>query len=70
MTTLRWVMGVLAAVLCAGSLIGLAMFIAADDERWIKLARRLRQWAFTLLLFWFNLEIWGRVGYTLIHWNG
>ena len=68
MTIFRWIIGVLAALLAAGSLLSFALFIAFDIEVWLKRARTLRHGVYMALLLWFNVEVWGRVLGTLIHW--
>ena len=68
MTVYRWIIGVLSALLVSGSVISFIFFMAGDDERWIEIARRLRQLATVALLFWFNTEVWGRVVYTIVTW--
>ncbi|MDH5540951.1 MAG: hypothetical protein OEY03_16225 [Rhizobacter sp.] len=68
MTIYRWIIGVLSALLVSGSVISFIFFMAGDDERWIEIARRLRQLATVALLFWFNTEVWGRVVYTIVTW--
>ena len=69
MTTVRWIAGVIAALLAAGSLFGLGMAVAVESRIWSKRARAMRQMLWLIALFWFNLEVWGRVVYTLVHWN-
>jgi hypothetical protein len=66
-TIFRWIIGVLAALLAAGSLLSFALFIAFDIELWLKRARTLRHGVYMALLLWFNVEVWGRVLWTLIH---
>lgn len=68
MTVFRWIMGVLAVGLLSISLLGVVMFMMRDEERWIEMAGQFRRLATVALLFWFNVEIWGRVVYTLINW--
>lgn len=68
MTIFRWIMGVLSALLAAGSLLSFMLFIAFDIELWLKRARSLRRGVYMALLLWFNTEVWGRVLWTLIHW--
>lgn len=70
MTIFRWVLGVVAVLLAAAALFGLTLGIVFDSTIWFERTRRLRRWIWLIALFWFNVEIWGRVGYTLIHWNG
>ncbi len=68
MTVFRWIIGVISALLVSGALMSFVLFMAFDINVWLKRARSLRRAAFTALLFWFNIEVWGRVVWTLIHW--
>jgi len=68
MTVIRWILGVCSAILGAGSLLALLIYIIADIDIWIKRARKWRRLMSAFLLFWFNLEIWRRVVLIIIHW--
>ncbi len=68
MTVFRWIIGVLAAGLVSLSVLTFVIFMVQDEERWIELARQFRRLATVVLLFWFNVEIWGRVIYTIVTW--
>lgn len=68
MTVFRWIIGVLSALLAAGSLLSFVLFIAFDINVWLDRARSLRRGTYMALLLWFNVEVWGRVIWTLIHW--
>jgi len=68
MTIFRWIIGVIAGLLALGSVISFVIFIAADIDLWLKRARKLRRLTSAALLFWFNVEVWGRVVWTIIHW--
>jgi hypothetical protein len=68
MTVFRWIIGVVSALLASGALLSFVLFMAFDINVWLERARSLRRAAFTALLFWFNIEVWGRVVWTLIHW--
>ena len=68
MTVFRWIMGVLSVVFVGGSVLAFVLFMVLDVEAWIERARTLRRGAYLVTLFWFNIEVWGRVVYTLIHW--
>ena len=70
MTVFRWIIGVIAALMAAGALISLAVNIASDSRVWLERARRFRRWLWLAFLFWFNVEVWGRVIYTIVHWKG
>lgn len=68
MTVFRWIIGVLSALLAAGSLLSFVLFIAFDINVWLERARSMRRGTYMALLLWFNVEVWGRVIWTLIHW--
>jgi hypothetical protein len=68
MTIFRWIMGVLLLLLGGGSVLCFALFMAFDINVWLDRARSLRRGAYLAMLFWFNIEVWGRVVYTLVHW--
>jgi hypothetical protein len=68
MTVFRWIMFVLTGGLLVGSVLSFVLFIALDVEVWIERARALRRLTFAAALFWFNVEIWGRVVWTLVTW--
>ena len=68
MTILRWILGVTAALLAAGSAISFVIFIVADVGLWLKRARALRRLCSAVVLFWFNLEIWRHVVLIIVHW--
>jgi hypothetical protein len=65
----RWIIGVIAGVLAAGSILSFVLFISLDIPVWIERARSLRRGVYTACLLWFNVEVWGRVLWTLLHWN-
>ena len=68
MTVFRWIMGVLAGLLAAGSVLTFVLFMVFDEEGWIARARSLRRGTYLACLSWFNIEVWGRVVWTIIHW--
>ena len=68
MTIFRWIMGSIAGVALAGWLVVLLLYVVNGDDRFKDLGTRLRQLVITIGLFWFNLEIWGRVIWTIIEW--
>ena len=69
MTVFRWIIGVLSVFFVSMSVLSFVLFMVRDEERWIELARRFRQLSTVVLLFWFNVEIWGRVIYTIVTWK-
>ena len=68
MTVFRWIIGVIAAVLAAGSLLSFAVFISSGIDVWVDRARSLRRGTSAALLLWFNVEVWGSVVMTIIRW--
>ena len=69
MTIFRWIIGVISAVLCTGALLSFVVYISSGIDLWVDRARKFRRLAWAALLFWFNIEIWGRVAWILYHWN-
>ena len=69
MLIFRWIMGVLLALTAGGAVLCFVLFMAFDINVWLDRARSLRRGAYLAMLFWFNIEIWGRVVYTIIHWT-
>jgi hypothetical protein len=67
MTIFRWIIGVLCALFAAGSLLSFLLFIAFDIDVWLQRSRTMRRLLYMALLLWFNVEVWGRVLWTLIH---
>lgn len=61
MTIFRWVVGVFSLLLAAGGVLSFVVYIAQGESDWLKLAHKFRRWTSAALLFWFNVEIWGRV---------
>ena len=68
MTVFRWIVGVLGAIFAASALLSFAISVAFNASVWLERARRCRHWLWLVLLLWFNVEVWGSVAYTLIHW--
>ena len=69
MTIFRWVLGVIAALLFTGSVFAFVIFITMDIPVWIERARSLKHGAYLACLLWFNVEVWGRVFWILLHWS-
>ncbi len=67
-TVLRWVAAGLGVLLLLGATISFGLFIAFEAQLWKERASRLAAWIRLLGLTWFNVEVWGRVVYTLAHW--
>jgi hypothetical protein len=68
MTIFRWIMGLLTGGLVSLALVCLVVYISAGIDLWADRARKFGRLAWAAFLFWFNIEIWGRVVWTLIHW--
>lgn len=68
MDVLRWIVGGVTGLLAAGWLIFLILGLARDDKRQQRASTRLRQWAQLVFMAWMNVEIWGRVVYTIVTW--
>lgn len=69
MIVFRWIAGVIAALLGSGALLGLVLGIAFDSRIWMDRARSLRHALWVVALLWFNIEVWGRVVFTLWRWG-
>jgi len=67
-TVFRWIIGVIAALMAVGALTSLAINLASDSRLWLERARRFRRWLWLACLLWFNVEVWGRVIWTIIRW--
>jgi hypothetical protein len=67
-TVLRWIAAGLAGLLALGAVTSFALFIAFEARPALDRARRLAAWIRLLALTWFNVEIWGRVVYIIVHW--
>ena len=68
MIVFRWIIGVIAALMAAGSVLSFVLFMAFDINVWLDRARSFRRWLYLSCLLWFNVEVWGRVVWTIIHW--
>ena len=69
MIVFRWVVGTFGAILLVAGLFSFFLSLAPGATVWLRRARRFRHWIWLDLLLWFNVEVWGRVVYTLIHWH-
>jgi hypothetical protein len=69
MVIFRWVMGIVGALFASGWLFTVMLYVLRDDDRLRELGARLRQYTIILALFWFNIEIWGRVVWTIVTWG-
>ncbi len=69
MNVFRWIVGVLAALTALGSLVSFGVYIGSNNDVWLERARRFRRYLWLAFLFWFNVEVWGKVIYTIVHWK-
>ena len=69
MVTFRWILGIVSLLLGGSMALTFLFYIVNGNDEWLKLSRRLRHWAYLVLLFWLNFEIWRRVLLIIIHWN-
>ncbi len=69
MTVFRWVVGVLGLIFAVLMVSSFVLNISSNTPIWLRRARRFRHWLWLVLLLWFNVEVWGSVAYTLIHWH-
>ena len=60
----------MAGLLLAGWLLFFVLALVRDDRRQQEAATKLRQWGQLVVMTWVNLEIWGRVVYTIVTWPG
>lgn len=69
MTVFRWIIGVIGVIFAVLALLSFVLNVSSDAQIWLVRARRFRHWLWLVMLLWFNVEVWGRVAYTLIHWH-
>ena len=69
MIAFRWVVGGFAALMAVCTLISFVIAVVGANEIWYGRARRCMHWLWVSGLLWFNVEVWGRVVWTLVHWN-
>jgi len=67
-TVLRWIAAGIGVLLLLGAAFSFGLFIAFDAEVWRARSKRLAAWIRLLALTWFNVEVWGRVVWTITHW--
>ena len=66
---LRWSATGIMALLAVGALASFGLYIAFEARPALGRAKRLAAWIRLLALFWFNVEVWGRVVYTIVTWK-
>jgi len=68
-TIFRWIIGVFAALIALIAVMSLVFGLVTARDLWYDRARSFLQYTWMLALLWFNIEVWGRVAYTLFTWN-
>ena len=68
-TILRWIAAGIAALLAVGALANFALYIGFEAKPALERAKKLGAWIRLLALAWFNVEIWGKVVYTIVTWR-
>ena len=66
---LRWIAVGIVALLAVGALASFALYIAFEAKPALERAKQLGAWIRLLALAWFNVEIWGKVVYTIVTWR-
>ena len=69
MTIFRWIMGVLGGIFAAFWALSFLLYVLRDDDRLKELGSRMRQYTILVALTWFNIEVWGRVVWTIVTWG-
>ena len=69
LTVLRWMAVGLMTVLAVGAAVNFALYIAFEARPALDRAKRIAAWIRLFALFWFNVEVWGRVVYTIATWK-
>ena len=69
LTVLRWIAAGIMAALALGAAVNFALYIAFEARPALDRAKRIAAWIRLLALFWFNVEVWGRVVYTIATWK-
>jgi hypothetical protein len=65
----RWIVGVLGAFFAVCALLSFVLHVLSNSSVWLARARSVRHWLWLVLLLWFNVEVWGRVVLTIVHWK-
>ena len=68
-TILRWIATGIVALLAVGALASFALYIAFEARPALDRAKRMGAWIRLVALAWFNVEVWGRVVYTIVTWK-
>ena len=68
-TVLRWVAAGIMGLLAVGAIASFALYIFFEERSALERAKRLGAWIRLLALFWFNVEVWGRVVHKIVTWR-
>lgn len=66
MSLFRWIFGLLTLALALGAGLAFVVYLVTEGKDWKRLSIRLRGWMYSVLLAWFNIEIWLLVILTLL----
>ncbi len=69
MIVFRWIIGSVAGLLVFSIVLSYVLGMAFSSDIWMRRGTRLRQYVWIFALVWFNTEVWGRVVWTMFHWN-
>ena len=69
MVVFRWIIGSAAVLVLLLTILGYVLGSAFDSYIWKNRAKMFRQFLWMLALLWFNIEVWGRVVWTMVTWN-
>jgi len=69
LTILRSIAAGLLGLLAVGALTCFGLYIAFEAKAALDRAKALSAWIRLLALFWFNVEVWGRVVHTIVTWK-
>ena len=69
LTVLRWIAAGIMGLLVVGAAASFGLYIAFEARSALDRAKSIAAWIRLLALFWFNIEIWGRVVYTIVTWK-
>ena len=67
-TVLRWTAAGIMGLLAVGAVASFALYVFFEARPALERAKRLGAWIRLIALFWFNVEVWGRVVHTIVTW--
>ena len=69
MVIFRWIVGVFGALCLVGAVGSFLIYVSFSLDHWLVRARKFGHWLWLTFGLWFNVEVWGSVIRTIIHWN-